>query len=42
MNRRVGNRIPLKQVRSLRNRKEDTRVVIKKPSLELIDRIVKG
>ncbi|CAG8797444.1 26322_t:CDS:2 [Gigaspora margarita] len=39
INKRVESRILSEQIRSLQSRKENTRVVIKKPSLKLIDRI---
>ncbi|CAG8804571.1 34678_t:CDS:2 [Gigaspora margarita] len=42
IDKRVENKILLEQVRSLQSRKEDKRVVIEEPSLELIVRIVEG
>ncbi|CAG8847263.1 37263_t:CDS:1, partial [Gigaspora margarita] len=40
--REKGSSISSEQVRSLRSRKEEIRVVIEEPSLILIDRIVEG
>ncbi|CAG8771187.1 30403_t:CDS:2 [Gigaspora margarita] len=42
INRSEGSSISSEKVRSLRDNKEEIRVVIEEPSLELIDRIVEG